>query len=143
MLRKRITKIFTFDAAHRLRYHDGKCSNVHGHTYKLEVTVEGTPQTVDGNNPESGMIIDFGKLKEIVNDEVLYNLDQDNLDHVLDYSTAELMAEWIFAVIRTAVTRLESRAAQADMFLPQPPPTRLYRIRLWETPTSYAEVVDE
>ncbi len=142
MLKKRITKIFTFDAAHKLRYHDDKCSNLHGHTYKLEVTLEGTPQTVDSNNPESGMIVDFGRLKEIVNDEVLYNLDHSNLDHTLDYSTAELMAEWIFAVISTAVTRLESKAVQADMFL-DPPRPRLYRIRLWETPTSYAEVVSE
>lgn len=143
MFRTRITKIFTFDSAHTLRYHDGKCRNLHGHTYKLEVTIEGVPQTVDGSNPQSGMILDFGTLKQIVKEEVLDELDHTDLDGVVNYSTAELLAAWIFGAIAERIAKDECGISQIDMFLPTPPPTRVYRVRLWETPTSYAEVVDE
>lgn len=143
MFRTRITKIFTFDSAHRLRHHDGKCRNLHGHTYKLEVTIGGVPQTVDGSNPQSGMIFDFGILKQIVNEEVLDALDHTDLDGVVSYSTAELLAAHIFNAIDSRVAEYKYGVTQADTFLPLPPPTRVYRVRLWETPTSYAEVVDE
>ena len=58
------TKTFTFDCAHRLPYHEGLCKNIHGHTYKVDVTVEGGRQ---GRGPEDGMIIDFKRLKTICN----------------------------------------------------------------------------
>lgn len=145
MLKTRITKIFTFDSAHTLRHHDGKCRNLHGHTYKLEVTLEGVPQTVDGSNPQSGMILDFGILKEIVRERVLDELDHTDLDGVVNYSTAELLAAYIFCALDSHIAEraVLAQVAQVDMFLPPIPPTRVYRIRLWETPTSYAEVVDE
>lgn len=143
MFRTRITKIFTFDSAHTLRHHDGKCRNLHGHTYKLEVTIEGVPQTVDGSNPQSGMILDFGILKQIVKERILDELDHTDLDGVVNYSTAELLAAYIFCALDSHIAECKPEITQADMFLPQPSPTSLYRIRLWETPTSYAEVVDE
>jgi 6-pyruvoyltetrahydropterin/6-carboxytetrahydropterin synthase len=61
----RVTREFTFEMSHVLRNYDGPCRNVHGHSYRLFVTVTGTP-IGDGNNPKYGMVIDFTQLKEIV-----------------------------------------------------------------------------
>ncbi len=66
----RITKQFTFETGHALYGYDGKCKNVHGHSYKLSVTVIGTP-IMDSNNVKYGMVIDFGDLKTIVKEEIV------------------------------------------------------------------------
>ncbi|MCT4203594.1 6-carboxytetrahydropterin synthase [Elizabethkingia anophelis] len=66
----RITKIFTFETAHVLYNYDGKCKNMHGHSYKLFVTVKGKPVN-DLGNPKNGMVVDFGDIKKIVNEEVV------------------------------------------------------------------------
>lgn len=66
----RITKIFTFETAHVLYNYDGKCKNVHGHSYKLFVSVKGEP-IEDLNHVKNGMVMDFGDLKKIVNQEVV------------------------------------------------------------------------
>ncbi|WP_332022822.1 6-pyruvoyl trahydropterin synthase family protein [Kaistella sp.] len=66
----RITKIFTFETAHVLYNYDGKCKNMHGHSYKLFVTVKGTPIN-DLENPKNGMVVDFGDIKKIVKSEII------------------------------------------------------------------------
>jgi 6-pyruvoyltetrahydropterin/6-carboxytetrahydropterin synthase len=66
----RITKKFNFETGHALYGYDGKCKNVHGHSYKLAVTVSGKPIT-DNTNPKFGMVIDFTDLKKIVNEEIV------------------------------------------------------------------------
>lgn len=66
----RITKIFTFETAHVLYNYDGKCKNMHGHSYKLFVTVKGIPIN-DLENPKNGMVIDFGEIKKIVKEEII------------------------------------------------------------------------
>lgn len=71
----RITKQFSFETGHALYGYDGKCKNVHGHSYKLAVTVIGTPIT-DTNHVKLGMVIDFGDLKKIVKEEI-----EDVFDH--------------------------------------------------------------
>lgn len=112
-----VTKEFTFDAAHLLTDYEGACANLHGHTYRLEVTVTGELR--------NGMIIDFSVLKDVVKREILDKVDHRMLNDVLDFrTTAENMAEWMMKAIQSAL------------------PGRVYvtRIRLWETPTSYAEV---
>lgn len=70
----RITKQFTFETGHALYGYDGKCKNVHGHSYKLSVTVIGTPIT-DTSNVKLGMVIDFGDLKKIVKEEIVDPFD--------------------------------------------------------------------
>ena len=62
----RITKEFKFETSHALSGHDGLCKNVHGHSYKLSVTVIGKPSQ-DPNNPKYGMVMDFSDLKKIIN----------------------------------------------------------------------------
>ena len=70
MSKIRITKQFSFETGHALYGYDGKCKNVHGHSYRLDVTVIGTPIS-DKDNVKYGMVIDFGDLKKIVKDEIV------------------------------------------------------------------------
>ena len=74
MSRIRITKQFTFETGHALYGHDGKCKNIHGHSYKLSVTVLGKP-VLDSNDPKFGMIMDFSDLKKIVKEEIVDRFD--------------------------------------------------------------------
>ena len=93
------TKIFRFEAAHNLPYHQGKCANVHGHNYKLEVTFGMNERGLVDIGSSDGMIIDFTDLKELVNNSVIIKLDHANLNDHFENPTAELMvikiAEWI------------------------------------------------
>lgn len=66
----RITKQFSFETGHALYGYDGKCKNVHGHSYRLDVTVIGKPIS-DNSNVKYGMVIDFGDLKKIVKEEIV------------------------------------------------------------------------
>ena len=70
MSKIRITKQFNFETGHALYGYDGKCKDVHGHSYKLSVTVIGRPIT-DTNNVKYGMVIDFGDLKKIVKEQIV------------------------------------------------------------------------
>jgi len=76
----RITKQFSFEAGHALHGYDGKCKNLHGHSYHLDVTVIGTPID-DSTNVKYGMVIDFGDLKKIVKDEIV-----DVFDHAMIFN---------------------------------------------------------
>jgi len=74
MAKIRITKEFTFETGHALYGYDGKCRNVHGHSYKLSVTVVGTPIN-DTSHVKLGMVIDFSDLKKIVKEEIVDQYD--------------------------------------------------------------------
>ena len=73
----KITKIFTFDSSHMLDGHDGKCQNLHGHTYKLEITVS---DGIIRGGPKDGMVMDFADLKAIVKQHIT-----DPFDHAFIY----------------------------------------------------------
>lgn len=109
---KRVTirKEFEFHSAHHLPNHLGKCKNLHGHTYKLFVTVGGF--IIDEPEcPAEGMIMDFGDLKKVVTDLIISKLDHLNLDEVLPFiTTAENMAHWMLHLLLGAgvsVTKIE------------------------------------
>ena len=70
----RLTKEFSFEAAHALDGYDGPCREIHGHSYRLFVTVKGTPAE-DASNPKCGMVLDFGVLKRIVSEEIVSHFD--------------------------------------------------------------------
>lgn len=70
----RITKQFSFETGHALYGYDGKCKNVHGHSYKLSVTVIGTP-IMNRYDVKFGMVIDFTDLKKIVKEEIVDQFD--------------------------------------------------------------------
>jgi 6-pyruvoyltetrahydropterin/6-carboxytetrahydropterin synthase len=125
----KLTKSFTFDAAHFLPCHKGKCASMHGHTYRLEVTVVREDSKLISEGSDEGMVIDFADLKAIVNDEVIDKMDHKVLNEVFSFrTTAEKMAAYIFSVL---TDKLHSIGIRVD------------RIRLWETPDSYVEVGNE
>jgi 6-pyruvoyltetrahydropterin/6-carboxytetrahydropterin synthase len=114
-----ITIATTFAAAHQLPEHEGKCSRLHGHTYGLEVTVEGTPQA---SGPAAGMVMDFADLRQRVDELIVERLDHQLLNELFDVvPTVEAVAAWVFG-------RLQ------DGGLP------VVRVRLAEGPNTYVEV---
>ena len=84
-----LSRNFTFDAAHRIIDYSGKCENLHGHTYKLTVTITGKLKS-------DGMVLDFAILKQIVEENVLERLDHKYLNDVFENPTTEIIAHWIF-----------------------------------------------
>ena len=74
MTKIRVTKEFNFEIAHALWNYDGPCANIHGHSYRMFVTVIGEPVN-DSENPKNGMVIDFGDLKKIIKQEIIIPLD--------------------------------------------------------------------
>ncbi len=119
-MRTTITVATSFAAAHRLPHHPGKCSRLHGHTYELEVTVEGKPQE---SGPAAGMIMDFAELREQVERLIGEELDHKVLNEVVSFvPTAEALANWVFERLRQAG-------------LP------VVRVRLAEGPNNYVEVI--
>ena len=61
----RVTKVFNFEMAHALQGYDGLCSNIHGHSYELSVTIKGSPEE-NTASPKLGMVMDFSVLKKIL-----------------------------------------------------------------------------
>lgn len=117
-----VTKVFMFEASHNLPHYVGACHNLHGHSYKLEVTVGGIVET-NTNNPKCGMIIDFKDLKEIVKEVAVDKYDHSYLNDFFENPTAEIM-----------VTQIAK-----DIMKKLPNNTILVSCKLWETTTSYAE----
>jgi 6-pyruvoyltetrahydropterin/6-carboxytetrahydropterin synthase len=88
--RMRLDVEFYFAAAHRLPRYQGPCFRMHGHNYKFFIGLEGE---VD---PATGMIADFGVIKQVVTDRVLARADHQTLNDFLDNPTAENIARWIW-----------------------------------------------
>ena len=109
-----VIRTFGFEAAHQLPWHEGRCRNLHGHSYRLEVTVEGPLD-------EHGVVIDFADLKAVVQREVLDRYDHRYLNDLMDNPTAELIAQEIWKSLEAS-----------DL--------RVARIRLWETADCAVEV---
>ena len=139
----RITKHFDFETAHALYGYDGKCKNIHGHSYQLYVTIIGIPIN-DINNPKNGMVLDFGDLKQIVKTEIV-----DIFDHAIvlnrqtehiklaekisDYSHRVVLVDYqptSELMVLDFVDRIKKRL---------PKNIDLHSIKLYETNNSYAE----
>lgn len=145
-----VSKEFTFDAAHHLTKYHGKCEHVHGHTYRLQVTVEGEVQ-------ENGLVIDFVILKKIVKDKVLAKYDHRDLNEYFENPTAEVVLKAIWDELVDLPSLLKAELENPNMpddikrLLKGSPEgvaegafkkeinekVRLHELRLWETPTSY------
>ena len=85
-----VSREFSFEAAHELPAHPGRCRHLHGHGYRLRVTLRAP---VD---PETGLAIDFGDVKRVVRERVLDTLDHAHLNDILPLPTAEMIAVWIW-----------------------------------------------
>ncbi|PAE34831.1 6-carboxytetrahydropterin synthase QueD [Bacillus sp. 7884-1] len=121
-----VSKEFTFDAAHHLHCYEGKCKNLHGHTYKVVFGISGY---VD----DRGLMMDFSDIKVIWKNEIEIHLDHRYLNETLPpmNTTAENIVVWIYEKMQAALAKEENK----DQFLG----ARVEFVRLFETPTSYAE----
>jgi len=142
MARIRVTKEFAFETAHALWNYDGPCRNVHGHSYKLFVTLIGEP-VENTDHPKNGMVIDFGDLKRTVNREVVDLFDHSVIiSDMVDRAKLENMKQMFSNVIVVDYQpTCENMVADiAHRILPHlPPETSLHSLRLYETARSYAE----
>jgi 6-pyruvoyltetrahydropterin/6-carboxytetrahydropterin synthase len=121
-----VSKEFTFDASHHLHCYEGKCKNLHGHTYKVVFGISGY---VD----DRGLMMDFGDIKEIWKNEIEIHLDHRYLNETLPpmNTTAENIVVWIYEKMKEALEKEENK----DQFIG----ALVEFVRLFETPTSYAE----
>lgn len=139
----RITKQFSFETGHALYGYDGKCKNVHGHSYKLSVTVSGKPIS-DNTNVKFGMVIDFGDLKKIVKEEIV-----DLFDHATVFNKntphVELAKELINRGHHVLLVDYQPTSEMMVIDFAKkikdrlPENIHLHSIKLQETDTSFAE----
>jgi 6-pyruvoyltetrahydropterin/6-carboxytetrahydropterin synthase len=143
-----VSKEFSFDSAHFLTNYYGKCERVHGHTFKLRITVEGKVQS-------NGLVIDFVVLKRIVKKQVLDRLDHNLLNDTVENPSAERLSVWIWDQLKDLKKLLsqelddpnlgedlkayfdKSGGSKSLEALPFDQTLRLHEIRLWETPGSF------
>ncbi len=143
----RLTREFSFEAAHALEGYDGKCREIHGHSYRLFVTVAGHPVT-DETNPKLGMVMDFGDLKRIVDETVVARLDHAFVMRRTERSEAlhaTIAGEFRNIVLvdyqPTCENMLVDFAERLRNALPDG--VRLHSLKLYETAKSFAEWVAE
>jgi 6-pyruvoyltetrahydropterin/6-carboxytetrahydropterin synthase len=145
-IKLKITKEITFDSAHMLSDYSGKCNNLHGHTYKLQLTIDG------GVDQKTNMVLDFNIVKSIVNEVVM-----SNFDHAIIFSASEFreeseneLLEWAKKYSKRHIVLYKGKSTCENM-------TPIIRdaiygylknhgykdfevsVKLWETPTSFAE----
>jgi 6-pyruvoyltetrahydropterin/6-carboxytetrahydropterin synthase len=139
----RITKQFNFETGHALFGYDGKCKNVHGHSYKLSVTVIGTP-IKDSTNVKFGMVIDFSDLKKIVKEEIVDVFDHatvfnKNTPHVELAHELKNRGHHVILVDYqpTSENMVIGFAAKIKKRLPSS--IELHSLKLQETESSFAE----
>jgi 6-pyruvoyltetrahydropterin/6-carboxytetrahydropterin synthase len=138
----RVTREFTFEMAHVLFNYDGPCRNVHGHSYRLFVTIAGVPIS-DVNNPKNGMVIDFTDLKNIVMKEIVNIFDHSVVvSKGFDEVKREMMKKTFGNTVivdyqPTCENLVADFAGRISTRLPAG--TRLHSLKLYETAKSYAE----
>jgi 6-pyruvoyltetrahydropterin/6-carboxytetrahydropterin synthase len=138
----RISKEFTFEAAHALKGYDGPCKNIHGHSYELTVTVIGEPNNEDGH-PKMGMVMDFGDLKRIIKKNIV-----DPFDHALILSSSyEKEVETLSKVFCENIVTVDYQPTSENILADfadrikalLPSNLKLNYLKLRETGNSYAE----
>ena len=139
----RITKQFSFETGHALYGYDGKCKNVHGHSYKLSVTVIGKPIT-DSSHVKYGMVIDFTDLKKIVKEEIV-----DLFDHatVFNQNTPHIELAKELSTRGHHVILVDYQPTSENMVVDfaqkinnrLPNQIQLHSLKLQETESSFAE----
>jgi len=139
----RITKQFSFETGHALYGYDGKCKNVHGHSYKLSVTVSGKPIS-DNTNVKFGMVIDFGDLKKIVKEEIVDVFDHatvfnKNTPHVELAAELKNRGHHIILVDYQPTSEMMVIDFAKKIKDRLPKNIHLHSIKLQETDTSFAE----
>ena len=139
----RITKQFSFETGHALYGYDGKCRNVHGHSYKLSVTVIGTPIS-DNSNVKFGMVIDFGDLKKIVKEEIVNIFDHatvfnKNTPHIELAKELEVRGHNVLLVDYQPTSEMMITDFAKKIKNRLPDNIKLHSLKLRETDSSFAE----
>ena len=139
----RLTKEFSFEAAHSLEGYDGACREIHGHSYRLFVTIKGEP-SAEAYDPKQGMVMDFGLLKQIVNEQIVSRLDHSFMMRntlTAEQVATELGYRFSKVVLTDYQPTCENMLADfAERLLGAlPEDVELHSLRLHETATSYAE----
>ena len=138
----RITKEFRYEGAHALPGYDGKCRNIHGHSYILYVTVKGEPRSNgEGDPAKEGMIIDFKVLKGIVEKNII-----DKFDHALLLRQGTPLAQELAqAYPNIILTDFQPTSENLISYFAEvikkelPADVELFSLRLYETASSYVE----
>jgi 6-pyruvoyltetrahydropterin/6-carboxytetrahydropterin synthase len=126
-MRTTITRETTFDSAHRLDWHEGKCHNLHGHTYRVQVTV--APPENELEFGKNGIVMDFADLG-MATKAATSQLDHQYLNDIIENPTGERIARWLFREVKKTLAY-------------NLPKVRLVGVRLWETPDSFVTVEAE
>ena len=139
----RLTKEFSFEAAHSLEGYDGACREIHGHSYRLFVTIKGEPST-DECDPKQGMVMDFGLLKRIVGEQIISQFDHsfivrrteqgEQLRCLLDVIYSNIVMVDYQPTCENMLSDFAERLLES-----LPDDVELYSLRLHETASSYAE----
>jgi len=138
----RVTKEFSFEMAHALWNYDGPCRNVHGHSYRLFVTLYGKPLD-EKDNPKNGMVIDFSDLKRIVKREIIDLFDHSVVvSRTFDKEKTEMFPKLFGNTVLvdyqpTCENLVSDFAARISSHLPEG--IRIHSLKLYETATSFAE----
>jgi len=138
----RLTRVFNFDMAHVLLNYHGKCKNIHGHTYKLEVTVKGAPCNDEGS-PKKGMLIDFSDFKKLIQDDIISVWDHALMIHrdsdpvLLDALKNNYEKIIVVPFQPTTENMICELASIIKKILP--PDLSLFSLRLYETEKSFAD----
>lgn len=138
----RVTKEFPFEMAHVLWNYDGPCRNVHGHSYRLFVTLSGVPLD-EQDNPKNGMVIDFTDLKSIVIREIVHVFDHSvvisrNFDKEKTRMFTKMFGNTVLVDYQPTCENLISDFAKR-LITHFPAEMKLHSLKLYETATSYAE----
>jgi 6-pyruvoyltetrahydropterin/6-carboxytetrahydropterin synthase len=137
----RISKEFTFEMAHALYGHKGDCKNIHGHSYKLTITLKGKPIQQEGHS-SNGMVMDFSDLKKIVNENII-----NEFDHALALNANSPQADIDLKGIANKLILLPYQPTCENMLIDfserinkkLPDGIKLHSMLLRETATSFAE----
>ncbi len=128
--------------AHALWNYDGACSNIHGHSYQLLVTVAGTP-VADASDPKNGMVVDFGDLKRWVKKAIVNEFDHSLLISSQAHTGSVQASQQMFN--RLIITNFQPTCENLLVYMADkiknqlPPHLSLFSLKLRETETSYAE----
>ncbi len=142
----RVTKQFHFEMAHALFGYDGPCRYIHGHSYKLEVTLIGKPND-NPDSPKYGMVVDFSDLKSWVNENIIQFFDHTLLISDREVDSGQFRDNPLFNRLMVVHYQPSSENILMD-FVNRlskviPSNARLHSMRLYETASSYAEWVAE
>ena len=142
MTKIRVTKQFGFEMSHALLNYDGLCRSIHGHSYKLQITVAGEPMHAPGS-PKDGMVIDFSILKKLIQEQIVRHLDHSlMINEKADLEKLNALGQMyerhqVVPFQPTSENMVVYIAEKVKALLPEH--LELFSVRLYETANSFAE----